>query len=132
MREYKVAIIEDDHPFRMVLNYFLGESCAMFADVSEFEDTGFDVVFTDLKLNGTWGVDTVIALRKKTTAPIIIMTGLGGAYLSGTVMKSLIDAGASEVWTKQVIHDPAFIEMARTIVRQSIIAKQGVIPHEKP
>lgn len=104
-----IAVIEDNSLDRFLISKSIGD-VDYFMNVSDFEDQGYELVFTDLSLPETWGDETVVELRKKTKAPIIVLTGLGGRYLSGKAMKSLIDAGASEVFSKEILEDCEYLK----------------------
>jgi len=83
----QVLAIEDNENDRKVLNKALKASnishlirvdfYTQVEDVKNFEI--YDVVITDLQLGKTNGAETVEAIRFKTTAPIIIISG---SYLS--------------------------------------------------
>ncbi len=108
------AVIDDNQDFRDFFKIKLEGNIDSFKEVSEFQDNGYDVVFTDLKLYETFGVDTIYALKKKTNAPIVVLTGLSN--MSASEMKIFLDAGAKEVWSKERINDPAFLTMVQEVV----------------
>lgn len=120
----KIAIIEDDKEFVFVVDWLLPKDTVIrFPEVENFEDQDFDVILSDLRLVKTYGLETITELRKKTDLPIIVLTGLGGPYLSATDMKAMLDAGAAEVWQKETINDPAFHVMIEEVIKKH---------HEKP
>ncbi len=108
------AVIDDNEDFSNFFKLKLDGSIDLYPEVSQFEDKGYDVVFTDLKLFETFGVDTVCALSKKTYAPIIVLTGINN--MSSRDMKVFLDAGAKEIWSKERINDPTFLDMVKEVV----------------
>jgi DNA-binding response OmpR family regulator len=104
----KIALIEDDPIFVFVLRAKLGEHCEHFLEVSEFDDVGYNVIISDLGLKETLGFETITALRSKTTAPIVVLTGMGGRLLAATDMAPLLKAGATNVFSKDILQDPSF------------------------
>lgn len=131
MNTLKCAIIEDNKEFSQLVDWIMGDEnrVKFFKEVSDFTDEGFDVVFCDLRLTETWGVDTVKALRPKTKAAIIVLTGLGTApanledqagpsttFLTGLDHVSLIEAGADEVFLKDKVQDPHFADLVKQVI----------------
>ena len=120
---HRFAIVEDNKEYALVLGWKLEGEPSLFTEVSQFVDTGFEVVFCDLRLKETYGAETVKKLREKTTAPIIVLTGLGHGTLAFSEMKDFIDAGADEVFPKEVISDPTFPEQVDAIIAKHKAAK---------
>jgi len=115
----KIAIIEDDKNFAQVVDWKLEtDTIIRFPEVENFQNDAFDVVLCDLRLVNTWGIETITELRKLTDLPIIVLTGLGGPYLSATDMQAMLDAGAAEVWQKETINDPTFRQMIEEVIRK--------------
>jgi DNA-binding response OmpR family regulator len=114
---YRFAIIEDNLNFAKLVDWTLNAEVKFFKEVSQFKDDGFDLVFLDLRLGETWGIDTIIALKKITSIPIIVLTGLGGAYLAGSDYKAYLEAGAVEVYDKQIVNDAAWPGMLQKILK---------------
>ena len=113
----KVAIIEDDKEFPNLVSIRLDTQVIPFAEVNNFKDDNFDVVLTDLRLKNTWGIETIIELRKKTAAPIVVLTGMAGPYLTATDMSAFLKAGANEVFYKEFVNDPTFKIQIEGIVK---------------
>lgn len=117
----KIAIIEDDNDFAFLVQYLLDDEITRFKEVDDFVDSGFDLVITDLRLKHTYGLETVIELKPKTNAPIVVLTGLAGPYLTASDMKLFTDAGATEVFSKDVVNDPTFPIMLKNIINNKKI-----------
>lgn len=113
----KIAIIEDDEDFATIVDLkFPDGEFTHFKEVDEFEDKGYDAVITDLRLKKSWGQETIHQLRKKTTAPIIVLTGLGGHFLSAKDMQIFLEAGATEAFQKDIITNARFPDIIKEIV----------------
>ena len=109
------AMIEDAEYFIDYVDCITPFHIDRYHNVDEYKDDNYDVVITDLGLSKTYGTETIKSIRAKTKAPIVVLTGLGGAYLTGTMYKSFLDAGASEVFQKEAINDPYFVDQIKRI-----------------
>lgn len=104
----KIALVDDDENFAVLVAERLGGQVKYFSEVSLFQDDGFDAVLCDLSLRETFGVDTVKAILDKTAAPVIILTGIAGEKLEGTTSTAIIEMGVKEVFFKELVNDPEF------------------------
>lgn len=124
LRGYKFAIIEDSVDFALTVGWtidgspFLNAELDIYKEVSKFKDKGYDLIFTDLRLKETWGAETIRALKEKTKAPIVVLTGLGGPFMSASDMQLFKDAGAVEIFNKEAITDPAWPDMIKAIAEK--------------
>ncbi len=112
----KIAIIEDNDADAKILGAllkdFLDEPYQLFENLADIQNpvTGFDIIFCDLNLPKSWGERTV--RRAKYLFPnsyIVVMTGLGGHYLTGRISKNILSWGADEVISKEIL-SPSLLE----------------------
>lgn len=114
---YKIAIIEDNKDFATVIGILLKRAAVQhFTEVSNFIDNDFALVLADLRLKETYGTETILRLKKKTSAPIIVLTGMGGTFLSASDMKMFLDAGALDAFNKDTVTDPSFPDIIEKII----------------
>lgn len=118
LTKLKFAIVEDNPDYANVVGWMINGNIKIFKEVSEFKDEGFDCVFCDLRLKETYGLDTIKALREKTCKPIIVLTGMGAGFLGATDFQAFLDAGADEVYRKEIITDPTFPDMVLKIIEK--------------
>lgn len=104
----KIALVDDEEYFSILVQERLGGQVVAFSEVSQFKDDGYDAVLCDLSLRETFGVDTVKAILAKTKSPVIILTGIAGEKLEGTTSTAIIDMGVKEVFFKELVNDPEF------------------------
>lgn len=105
---FSVAHIEDNAEYASLVDYVLPYDITRFYNVDDFEDDVFDIIITDLRLTKTYGLETIKELRSKTDLPIIVLTGMGGNYLRGRDYQAFMEAGANEVFDKEMVSDPTF------------------------
>lgn len=131
----RVLAIEDNDNDRKVLSKALRQSnvshllkvdfITQVEDARSFEI--YDVIITDLKLGKTNGAETVEAIRAKTTAPIIIISG---SYLSKENERAMLFAAACKSscrYFRKGDHWTAKIgEAIRDVLRESFYHKTAL------
>ena len=124
-RIYRIALIEDDGPLRMLLGRHLRQSgfeTRGYASAAEFRaaatEQDFDVVVLDIMLPGTSGLDICRWLRQRSSVPIIFIS----ARSSHTDRIVGLELGADDYLVKPV--DPG--ELAARI--RSVLRRAGSLP----
>lgn len=101
-----IISIDDNEKDRFFLSKILkniGFNCASYEGIDEAfkKSPETDVVFCDLNLKKTWGDESILKARSLwPDAYLIILTGIGGSYLTGSVAAQMIRWGATEVLSK--------------------------------
>ncbi len=129
---YRIAIIDDSKDFIFLVKQILQHTdlfkaeCDSYPEVSKYDDSKkYDLILTDLRLNETYGVDTILKLKEKTKNVIVVLTGLGGDLMTESDAQILIDAGASAVISKNDVSSQAFLEKIKTIADTVRISGHG-------
>lgn len=116
-----IAHIEDvlgDH--RLLLHLLNGEyEVIRFTCLFDFleQHRSFDLVVADLSLPESYGLETIKKVRKRyPKTPILALTGVAGAFMTGDIVKSFIDAGANNVASKNIITDPYLLQLIEELI----------------
>jgi len=93
-----------------------------FSSIADFKksEVDFDVVLTDLSIIDSSSSETVRKIREETEKPIFVLTGAAGIYLTGRSFKSIMDAGATEVFEKNKTKDKSYSDMIRSVLMREI------------
>ncbi len=129
---YRIAIIDDSKEFIFLIKTILERTdlftaeCDGYSEVSKYDDSKkYDLILTDLRLNETYGVDTILKLKEKTKNVIVVLTALGGSLMTESDAQIFIDAGASAVIGKDEVGKPGFLEKIKTIADTVRISGHG-------
>ena len=111
-----IAHIEDCLVDSQILNEILRDKFEVFhfIDLKKFlkSQETFDLIIADLRLPDSYGFETVKAVKKAhKNTPIIILTGMGGAFLTGDLIQSLFTNGADNVVSKDLLADGHLLEI---------------------
>jgi len=120
-RIYRVALIEDDGPLRMLLSRHIRQSgfeISGFASAAEYRaaaaELDFDVVILDVMLPGTSGLDVCRWLRQRSNVPIIFIS----AKSSHTDRIVGLELGADDYLVKPL--DPGeLVARIRSVLRRA-------------
>lgn len=117
----KVALIDDNEMDRFLIERLLKEyfkDIELYKSITEAQGKiTADMVFCDLDLGETWGVDTIKRARELWPSKhIIAITSLAGKYLFGSVTLPILEVGANEVISKNNL-DETIIEYVTMGVR---------------
>lgn len=114
----RILIIEDDSTMRTALAMMLeAENCEVNETesgekaLSLMEKNGFDLIVTDLFLNGTTGLDIFKAFHKK--VPVLIITGFSDADLAKKAQQIARDAYLEKPFTSEVFKEKVIALLSR-------------------
>jgi len=118
---HHIAHIEDNFGDHVMLQKALGQKFALthFADIESFirRKQSFDLIIADLGLVKTFGAETIKAIKAHAhNTPMIALTGLGGPYITGDIVKSIMDAGADNVVSKDIISDARVLDIINELL----------------
>lgn len=111
-----IAHVEDNEGDHVLLAHTLKSwhTLIHFRDVAALTKSqqSFDLIIADLGLPQSFGMETLHMIRKKfPTMPIIALTGLGGPYITGDLIKNLMNAGANNVVSKEIMCDSRMLDI---------------------
>lgn len=119
-----LAVIEDnDGDYLIYKNSILNNiEHIRFETLEAFKKTeiAYSAVLTDLGLPDISSSNTVRAIRKETDKPIYVLTGTAGIFLTGKSFKTLIEAGAEDVFEKAKVTNNDYAEMVYEIISRSV------------
>lgn len=103
----RIALIEDSLSDAFIFKKAVSRNCDHFETLSLFLESGkkYDIIFTDLNLPDSYGVETVSKLREENQGTIAVLSGMAGGYMTGASLAKLINAGADEVFDKNKLSD---------------------------
>jgi len=119
----KIAHLEDNEGDNILLRKTLKDMADIqhFYSFQEMQNApkDFDLIITDLGLPDVYGTETLIALRDKFgQIPILALTGLGGAFITGDEVRAMMDAGADNVVSKDLIRDRRMITLIKQLLNE--------------
>lgn len=84
----------------------------------EFNDSdkNYSLVILDLNLPDKFGLDLVKGVRSIFKGTIIVITGMGEDHLRGKNMHDIIEAGANDVFQKNLIGKNSYSKMIRDCI----------------
>lgn len=119
---HHIAHVEDsqeDHT--LLLKALRGQyRITHFKTLTAFRDgeARHDLIIADLGLPETFGVETLKAIRAHDPhTPILALTGLGGPYITGDIVKSMMDAGADNIISKEIICDERVLSIISDLLK---------------
>jgi len=120
----KIAHVEDCLDDHIILKKYLapGFHIQHFTELEDLFRDGqeFDLIISDLRLKNTYEFETVQALRDHyPDTPILVLTGMGGSFMTGDLMKALIDNGANNVASKDLLNHSDLTLLIETLITRT-------------
>lgn len=117
----RIAHVEDQILDHYMLMRTLGDryKVTYFKALNDFIEykESFDLIITDLSLPESFGAETLLIIKNHVqTTPILALTGLGGPFITGDIMKTLMSAGADNVVSKDIIRDDRIIAIIKDLL----------------
>ena len=113
-----IVYIEDDAADYAVLARTLSDTrhtLHHFYDIKDFAGNApaaFSLIISDLRLPGSYGFETVERVRGLfPDVPLLVVTGMGGAYMTGDLIVGLMERGAHNVISKEILSDFHVLEI---------------------
>ena len=83
----------------------------------KYDAARFDIIVSDLRLTTTYGIETVRAVRSAyPNKPLLILTGMAGAFMTGDLVMKLMDAGADNVASKDILSSSHLLKLIGDLV----------------
>lgn len=98
--------IEDDTGDHVLFKETMQDHYIVIHAADAYRNTigNFDCIVTDLSLDHSYGTETVRSVRDLYPGkPLLVLTGLAGAFLTGDVVVKLMNAGADNVASKDIL-----------------------------
>lgn len=117
-----IAHIEDEPLDHVALKCSLSQHYKLlyFNDLYKFIEVApvCDLIITDLRLPQTYGYETIEEIRRYYPEhPLLVLTGMGGAYLTGDLIRNLIECGATNVVSKDLLGDPHLTRLIESLIK---------------
>lgn len=116
-----IALIEDsDADYDICKKAFLKEiKHVRYKTMQGFKDSDtsvYSAVISDLGLPDCFGFETLRDIKSVYTGKVFVLTGLAGCLLTGTYCHKMIEAGATDVFTKDHLLKPIYAEVIRRVL----------------
>lgn len=115
-----IAHIEDNLTDHALLREMLSEhQIYYYTDLDAFfkERSAFDLIITDLRLPKSYGYETVELIREYYPAtPLLALTGMGGPYMTGDIIQTLMNKGADNVVSKDILCDSRMLAIVSELL----------------